>query len=379
MKVCGVVSEFNPFHNGHKYLLSKIKEMGFDAVVCIMSGNFVQRGEYAVCDKKIRAGMALDNGADLVISLPFPWSCASAELFAMGAVSILNNIGFVDAIAFGSECADAEALKICAELLSKTDNQEIRQLQKQNPDLSFARARQEFVKGRLGEKYSEMLSEPNDILALEYMKAIIKLNSDIIPIPIKRTEASHDGSVVGKDIASSSKIRSLILEGKEKDALKYVPYEDADFLNGKFLRVDMQKYFDLICGAVLSREPQELSQFSEIGGGLEYAIYREMLLADSYDSLFDALSSKHLTSAKIRRALLFASLGVKKTAFVNSPGFTEVLACGEKGRELLSAARKLSQITVLSKVGNIKDAPQSVKEQFKLQRKAEIIFDKLTL
>lgn len=379
MKVCGVVSEFNPFHNGHKYLLSKIKEMGFDAVVCVMSGNFVQRAEYAVCDKKVRARLAMQNGADLVISIPFPWSSASAELFAKGAVSILDNIGIVDAIAFGSESGDIETLKVCAELLANTDNKEIIQIQKQNPSLSYARARQSLVKEKLSEKYADILSEPNDILALEYIKALIKSGSRIEPIALKRVESTHDGRVRGEKIASSSQIRRLVFNKEDDNALRFMPDIEADFFAENLRRVDVDKFFNTVCGAVLSREPQELSEISEIGGGLEYSLYREMLLCKDYESLLSSLSSKHLTDAKIRRALLFTAIGVKKSAFSDVPRFTEVLACGEKGRELLAAARKLSEITVLSKIGNIKGAPQSAKEQFKLQRRAEMIFDKLML
>ncbi len=192
MKVCAVVSEFNPFHNGHKYLLSKIRNSGFDAILCVMSGNFVQRGEYSVADKRIRASIAVESGADLVLSLPFPWSSASAEYFAKGAVSIMNSLGFVDAIGFGSECADISLLDECANFLVNMDKVNISELQKQDPRLSFAMARSILASKTLGDKAYEVFTNPNDILAVEYLKAIRLLKSAIIPFAVKRkSDRSH--------------------------------------------------------------------------------------------------------------------------------------------------------------------------------------------
>ncbi len=377
MKVCGVVSEFNPFHNGHKYLLSKIREFGYDAIVCVMSGNFVQRGEYAAFDKKERAKIAAQNGADLVLSLPFPWSSASAEHFAYGAISIIHGIGCVDAVAFGSESGEIRLLEECADFLSNISFDEIKAFQKNNQRLSYAQARESLVLERLGNEYSKLLSSPNDILAIEYLRTLKRLKSNITPFAIKRIDSAHDGTRKSNNISSSSFIRSLSEKGEYKSACCYIPQSNVDFLKNEFRKIDDASYFNLLCGAVLSGEPCELSDIAEIGGGFEYALYREFLLAKNYPQLFDALCSRHLTDAKIRRSLLFAALGVKKNVFLKAPGFSEVLAYSEAGKQILSKIRKTSDICILSKTGNIKNAPEYVKEQFKLQRKSEMIFEKL--
>lgn len=376
MKVCAVVSEFNPFHNGHKYLLDNIRRQGFDAIVCVMSGNFVQRGEYAVCDKKIRAKMAVDSGADLVVSIPFPWSCASAEHFALGAVSVLKSLGVVDAIAFGSECGDIGYLQTCSEFLARLTPGKIRERQKNDPELSYAQVRQNIVREELGEEISMLLSSPNDILAIEYIKAIIRLDAGFDVVPIKRTFSSHSGSVVTDTVCSSSYIRELICKGNLSKIGDYVPW-DSELLYKNLISIDKSALFNFIRGAVLSREPEDLSDFAENGGGLEFAIYREMLVAKDYDSLLESLGSRHLTEAKIRRAVLFASLGVKKDVFRELPEYTELLCCSDKGRTLLADCRKKSTITVLSKTANIKNASDTAKRQFKIQRKSEIAFDTL--
>ncbi len=376
MKVCAVVSEFNPFHNGHKYLLGELRNKGFDAVICIMSGNFVQRGEYAVCDKRIRAGTATDAGADLVLSLPFPWSSATAELFAKGAISIADSLGCVDAIGFGSECGDIDLLSECADFLVNSDRNSIADIQKNDPRLSFAQARSILAKSVLGERAYEAFARPNDILAIEYLKALKLLDTSVIPYTVKREEASHDGSIFSEYICSSSKIRELIKNHNQKDVSPFVPW-NADELSDAFVSVNKQAYFNFLRGAVLSREPDKLSDFAENGGGFEYALYREMLVAKDYDELVDRLGSRHLTDAKIRRALMFTALGVKKEVFTDIPQFTEVLSCTDIGKEVLKICRKTSRITILSKTANIRNADDKAKEQFKLQRTAEIAFETL--
>lgn len=377
MKICGVISEFNPFHNGHGYLLSKIRESGFDAVVCVMSGNFVQRGEYAAFDKKSRANRAKAGGADLVLSLPFPWSSSTAEIFATAGVSVLERLGCIDAIAFGSECADISVIRKCADYLSGISPEDVKAFQKNDPKLSFVQARERMVEEKLGKDYSELLSQPNFILAVEYLRAINKLGSSMDILPIERIGASHDGGFCSEGISSSSVIRNMSEAKEFSNAEKFLPFGDAEYLKNNFRITDKDAYFRMLCGAVLSGEPDDLSAIAEISGGFEYALYRELLVSKSYDELFDSLRSRHLTDAKIRRALLFASLGVKKEVFRYFPGYCEVLAFSENGRQILSDIRKTSDITILSKAGNIKNASEKVRAQYALERKAEIIFEKL--
>ncbi len=377
MKICGVISEFNPFHNGHKFLLDNIRSRGYDGIVCVMSGNFVQRGEYAVIDKKIRAEIAVKNGADLVLSLPFPWSSATAEVFARAGVSILDRLGCIDSLCFGSECGDISKLTYCSEMLLKTSVSDIKELQKKDPTTSFAKARQEYILNNFGTEASEILSFPNDILAVEYIKSILKLESNIKPFTVKRAHSSHDGKLFSENITSSSKIRELSENNLWNDILPFIPDSDINSISENYRKVDNRLLFSLILGAVLSHTPQELSGVCEIFGGFEYALYREALSATSYEQLINSLKAKHLTDAKIRRSLLFTALWVEKSALSVLPSFTEVLCANEVGQKILSDIRKTAEIEVLSKIGNIKNASDIAKEQFKLQRKSELIFEKI--
>lgn len=377
MRICGVISEFNPFHNGHKFLLDSIRSDGYDAIICVMSGNFVQRGEFAVMDKKIRASIAVKNGADLVLSLPFPWSCATAEIFASAGVSILNRLGCVDVLCFGSECGDISKLAYCSEILLKTSVNDIKEYQKRDPSMSYAIARQEYIRNNFGSDASEILSNPNDILATEYIKSIKRLESNIKPFTVKRQQSSHDGKTSSDTVTSSSKIRELCVKKQWDEILPFIPDFDVDSLCTNYRSVNMELLFSLLLGAVLTHTPQELSGISEIFGGFEYALYREALTSTSYEQLFNALKSKHLTDAKIRRSLLFASLWVEKSALSVFPAFTEVLSSNDMGQTILSNIRNTAQIEIISKIGNIKNASETAKEQFKLQRKSEMIFEKL--
>ncbi len=373
MKLCAVVSEFNPFHNGHKFFLSEVKSKGFDAVVCIMSGNFVQRAEYAVCDKKIRAEIASQCGADLVLSLPFPWSSAGAELFARGAISIANSLGCIEAVAFGSECGDISLLSKCADCLSETSFDEIKSLQKVTPKLSYAQARHRLILQKAGEKCADILMRPNDILGVEYLKAIKYLKSDISAITIKRMYANHNSEGFFENICSSSYIRERMYAGEIDDILRFVPWENKGDKNC-FFKVDETLYFNLLRGSILSREPSEISDFCEICGGFEYAAYREALIAENFNAFFESLKARHITDSKIRRALLFVATGVKKGIFNELPAYTEVLAYNDVGRKILSLFGKSFDIAVISKTANIKSASELAKNQFKIQRRAEMIF-----
>ncbi len=378
MKICGIVSEFNPFHNGHKLLIDKVKSQYCDAVVCVMSGEFVQRGEYASCDKYTRSKAALNNGADLILSIPFPWSSATAELFARGAVSILNALGCIDYIAFGSEAGDISQLQDLSKILGDISRDDVTALQSESSNLSFAKARQLLAKEIAGESLSKLLSSPNDILAIEYIKAINYFGSSIIPIAVKREYSSHDGAVLSDEISSSSYIRSLSFEGRGTDALRFMPCGSEYYLKEK-RQFDKNAFFHFLCGSVLSRTPENLSEISENGGGFEYALYREIMSADDYESLFDALRAKHLTDSKIRRALLFTALGVTKKSLEDLPAFTEVLAFNETGKSILSLIRKECSISVLSKPGNISKSTESAKQQYDFQRKSELIFKRFIM
>ena len=187
---CGVVSEFNPFHRGHEFLLKEIRRKGYSHIVAVMSGNYVQRGEPAIFSKWARTKMALQCGVDLVIELPLPWSLSGAERFAFGGVSCLHSLNCVDALAFGSECGEIESLMKLALLLNSDEFKNEVQKQLKNGS-SFAVARKMAVAELVGENSAALMDSPNNILGIEYCKALIKLSSQIRPFTIKRIGAGH--------------------------------------------------------------------------------------------------------------------------------------------------------------------------------------------
>lgn len=348
-KACGIICEYNPFHNGHKYQIEYVKSTLGLPVVCVMSGDFVQRGNAACADKSARAKSAVEGGADIVLELPFPFSSMTAERFANAGISILDRSGMCSHVAFGSECADIEKLSKIAELLLDVNTKKsIQVYQKENPDASYAVARTRVISERLGEEYAEISSKPNDILAIEYVKAIKRQGSELVPIAVRRTVDRAESSK--GDFASSSHIRRLFCDGMHDEARRFLP-------NGEALGCfnDDRAFYELIRLFLTTRTPESLADVCEISGGLEYAVVRSAREAKSYAELCKRLSGKTLTDAKIRRMLLFAFFGVPKSANEEIPEYTSVLAMGgENARELMRVCRKEKRMIVAQRTATVR-------------------------
>lgn len=372
-KVCGIICEYNPFHLGHKWQIEKLKEMGF-AVVCVMSGSFVQRGEAAIMPKDIRAYSAGASGADLVLELAFPFSCFTAERFARAGVHILDSLGIVDNLAFGSECADGDRLaEVSRTLISPDFNHRVQSILKNDKTLGFARARSLALVEKLG--YD--INTPNDILATEYIKAIYELGADILPLPIKRNAVGHSESHAD-GFASASHIRSLIREGRVGEASQFVPteisehFELCSFPDDKMLGI-------ALASAVLARGADGLAQIAEVGG-CEYSVYNCILDACkngrvSFESIAKSLGAKHLTDAKIRRMLLFSLMGVTASDMAELPHYTRVMFSNDVGHELLKRAKKSVSdgFTVISGGSALAAADSTAKRQFAKNALAETL------
>ena len=223
MGICTIVAEYNPFHSGHMYHISQTKQILGESsdIVAIMSGNYVQRGDFAIVEKYARAKAAVLSGVDLVLELPLTAALSSAEGFAFGALSVADALGCVSNLSFGCENDNLEALNRLAEVI---DKEEFSLLLKSElfEGVSFPVARQNAVK-KIMPQYSGLLEKPNNILAIEYIKAIKKLDSNIIPIGVCRQGASHDSIVADSDFASASFIRELIKNGKTEKCANYMP------------------------------------------------------------------------------------------------------------------------------------------------------------
>lgn len=337
IKILGIVAEFNPFHNGHAYLLNKVRESGATHTVCVMSGNFVQRGDIAICSKVARAEMALRSGADLVLELPVTFATATAQRFARGAVATLNALGCIDALAFGSECGDAERLSTLADALN--DNRVSQRIHEHlQSGITFAAARERALSecGYSG----EILRNPNDTLAVSYIEAINAIGAKMTPIAVKRVGIAHDGGADG-EFASASHIRSLINEGKAVSP--YIPHGALQILEREINAGNAPFSLERLEVASLARlrsmTVDEMASLPDISEGLEHRLYRATREQASVADIISAVKTKRYTQARLRRIVLCALLGLDKSVCSIDPQYIRVLGMNEKGRRILAAAQ----------------------------------------
>jgi len=362
-KGTGIVCEYNPFHNGHAYQIRTLKDMGAGFIVCAMSGCFVQRGEPAFQDKVIRAENAVKNGADVVLEIPFPFSSFGAEGFARAGISILENSGLCSSFGFGSECADVETLLAVADSLDEYFQNKTIDRQKNEPNLSYAPAREKLIEQELGREYADIVTLPNDILAVEYLKA----NKALYPIAVKR-ETPRGG--FDESFASSSYIRNNIFDSENGGFVRKNMPENCSF--DGIVR-DFEAFYNYLHISLMQKTVSELSDVAEVNSGSEYAIIRNAAKAESYEELVSLLSSKTLTDAKIRRMLLFSLFGVTKQMSRSTPLYTQVLAASETGRKMLKQYACDRKIIVASRIAEIKQNEDAFL-QYSFARRAEEVF-----
>lgn len=360
MKIVGIIAEFNPFHNGHKYLIQQAKKITkADYVIIVMSGNFTQTGNVAIYDKFTRAKLASEYGADLVIELPSIYSNSSAEYFAYGAVSLLNSLNIVDFLCFGAENDNIEMLKhISNTIINNNDilNNEIKS--KLKLGISYPTAREAALKKLLSDDEITLLKTPNNILGIEYIKALKRLDSKIIPICIKRESSNFNEISLNKAsnrYTSATSIRNMIKLNKIDLVEKYVPASTyATILNITPLFND--SLYKLLKYKILSSDIEQLKNFSEITEGLENKIKNEITHSNSYEELIFNLKSKRYTMTKIKRMLTNILLDITKDDLKyiveNNICYVHVLSLSYRGKDLLSLISKNSNIPVITKIND---------------------------
>lgn len=341
MKICAIICEYNPFHNGHLYQLQEAKKRsGADAVLCLMSGNFVQRGEAAIIDKYTRARHAVLSGADAVIELPTPFATSNAEIFAKGAVKILAAVPSVKTLCFGAETADKNAFLKAAEILRhepKSVSEKIKALLATGR--SFAKARAEAYRGILPQN---LLSAPNTILGIEYTKALLDEQSDIEILPVQRIGSGYNDELLEENFSSASAIRLAIAENK--DAAENLPsYVKEDLPKALENKLDcLEKY------ALLASSKEEIRKICDCTEGLENALQKA---AELSPSLTQTLTSARYTSSRIRRIALQNLLKIEEGLIrdsLSSPLYLRLLAAKKERTDLLSALSE-SEYPLLSR------------------------------
>ncbi len=363
MSIIGVVCEYNPFHNGHEYhLMMSRRQLEKDTpVICVMSGDFVQRGEAAVYSKSARAEAACRCGADLVIELPLPWSLASAEGFARGAVGLLGRLG-VTHLSFGSEAGELEPLDaIAKELLDPALTMEIKQTMYDDASLSFAAARQIAVERRLGEP-AQQLELPNNILAVEYLKAIYDLRLDIVPMTVQRFGSGHD-LAGGSGPKSAAELRNMLSNGRSVG--EYMPRAAADvYRRERELGREIVDRAELEL-AMLSRlrmfDERYYNSLPDAADGLGNRLCRAAHEEPTLDAVLAAAKTKRFALSRIRRMCACACLGVKAGMSDEILPYARVLAANTKGCELLREITKNGSIPIVTKPASVKElSPECV-------------------
>lgn len=368
MRVVGIVTEFNPFHNGHALLLERAREaMGEDtAVVCCMSGDFVQRGEAAVWSKFARAEAAARCGADLVFELPLPWALSSAEGFASGGVGLLAALGVVDCLCFGSECGETEPLERAAEaLLSPALAAELRR--ELESGIPFAAARQRALAAVTDEETARLVETPNNILAVEYIRAIYELGLDLGFMTVRREGAEHDGQGEGS-IRSASELRSRIAAGKScsgfmPDAALAVFEREAERGRGPVL---METLEPMLLARLRMLPDEEFSRLPDASEGLGNRLRAAVRDEPTLDGVLAAAKSKRYALSRIRRMTMCACLGVREGMAEGVPPYARLLAASERGRELLRRAQDKSRIPIITKAAAARQLPRETLSVFEL-------------
>ncbi|MGN0447331.1 MAG: nucleotidyltransferase family protein [Acutalibacteraceae bacterium] len=345
----GIVCEYNPFHKGHLYQIEQTKKQGAENIICVMSGNFVQRGECAFLDKWTRAKIAVKCGADVVIDLPTPWAMASGETFARGSVGLLSAFG-IDLLSFGSETDDKKALLCAAEAV---DDEKTGVLIKQYllKGLSYPFALSKAAGEVFSEKTEKILSSPNSTLAVEYIRQLTKQNKAVDFLPVKRVGTDHDSDKISESFISASALRKLISNGG--DAEKFFPesaYEIiTETLKNGFAPCLTENNERGILSALREMNKQDFEKYITDSNGLASRIYGALQNADNLQNLYTYTKSKNFTHSRVRREIMNCYLKIDKALSEGIPPYIKILAVNKKGLALLKKAKNNSPIPIITR------------------------------
>lgn len=383
MKVTGIIAEYDPFHNGHSYHIKKAREMtGADAIVVVMSGHFTQRGMPAFFRRDARVRMAVDGGADLVIELPYIYACNSSHEFARGAAGILNGIGCVDALVFGAETDDMDTLGKAARAAAGTDDRSSAYIKEEMKNgVSYPEALTRSVEKIYGAQTAAVLREPNNLLGIEYMKALRELGSGIKPFIVGRRSAAH-GELLEmlherkqeQRIASGTAVRKAVYAGGARAAEMLVPdtsfsiisgYERSSGFSFAEYRDKIKKnMFELLKYKIITSDEGELAEVYGVAEGLENRLKSCISGAEDIDRLIDSVKSKRYTRARISRTLMHLLINLRTTDFetLRETYCARVLGFSPTGGKLLRLMSESSAIPVFSNLSRLdKRSPEAVR------------------
>lgn len=346
LSVAGVICEYNPFHNGHLYQIESIKKSGYDFVVCVMSGSFVQRGDLAIYDKWERAKTAVENGADLVIELPAYYVLQSAQNFAHGGVKILDSLGYVDALVFGSESDDGKKLvKMADVIVEETEEFKTILSKSLKSGDGYPKAYEKAISASLGEEITLL---PNDILAINYISQIKKLGSSIVPVPMKRMGDYHSKSHPDGSFASATEVRDMINKGL--DITDLVP----DTCDTTFSLLNIESF---VLGVLRSKTESQLENIPGMEQGLARRIITCAKESSTLDEFFSSCTTKRYTKSRIGRITLSILLDISAYSTLD---YLRVLAFKSDSSNLLSEIKKKCPLPLVTKVADFVPGEKSM-------------------
>lgn len=363
MKICGITAEYNPFHKGHAYQIEKARQAGATHILVVMSGNFVQRGVPAMMDKWVRVRAALSGGADLVVELPLPFATASAETFAYGALSLMQAAGCVDMVSFGAEDGQEKLQKVLTVLLSERFEPVFRLRLAEGG--SYAAARAQTVAELAGEETAAVLTRPNNILGIEYLKAAHRLHFYPQWEAIPRRGVGHDQPGEEKGLMSASYVRHLLESGDWASARKGLPevclplYQQAFVSGAAPVRLgDLER--NML--AVLRTRPLDwLKNLPDISEGLENRLYTGIRRATSAAELYQLIQSKRYPQSRARRMTLHGFLGVTAAMQKVSLPYLRILGIGTGGRDILRQMKQTAVIPVSQSLARLSNESENAK------------------
>ena len=384
--VVGIIAEYNPFHNGHYYHLKQSKRItNADYCVAIISGNFTQRGDTSIVNKWAKAYMAICGGADLVIELPTVYSISSAENFASGAIKILDELKIVDSLAFGAETDDLEALNNIANVLYNEPKDYVTILNHElKKGASYPAARENAILMYLNDikRYANILSSPNNILAIEYLKAIKRQKSNIKPIAIKRKNVDYNDERIVKNFASATEVRKLIEEQDYEVLRKVIPRSSYKILGMEAQKgnivLGLEKFEKEILYTLRKMTKEEIANLPDVTEGLENTIKAAACSCNNLKDLINGIKSKRYTQTRIQRILLYALLGIDKKMMEASKKiipYVRILGFTGNGRNLISEiVRNNPKINMITSVKKCIEQNNKRNNKYMLEILAKDIF-----
>ncbi len=380
MKICGIICEYNPFHNGHAYLIDQAKKLSeCDSIVCIMSGCFTQRGELAFLDRYTRAKHAILAGADAVIELPTIFAAAPAEVFAKGAVKILSSIPDFSTLAFGCENADKEAFLTAAKN-STSETAPFKNVLRQYLKIgsSLTKARSQAMAQINGTESLKFISSPNNILGIEYQKALLTFESHAEILPIERVGAGYTDAKLYKNFSSASAIRNAVYEKKTRLVRKNVP----DFVwKDLHNTANTDLYKKIALYSIIRADASELKGILDCTEGLENRLKAFAKSTHNYDEFIKKVTTKRYISSRIRRILVSSVLGINEDLVkkgLKNPLYMKILAVNKQRADSILAALKKSVFPCITRRSDLSHLSKTASDILAVDTLAADIFNLVT-